>query len=84
MTQVGRGEHFRGASWIERGVERLRGGRTRTAPPALRRLHEFVLDLLPGDHLVDHRVEAVGLRLVTGTRLGGFDLVVVSLLANAP
>lgn len=52
MTQVGRGEHFRGASWIERGVERLRGGRTRTAPPALRRLHEFVLDLLPGDHLV--------------------------------
>lgn len=52
MSQVGRGEHFRGASWIERGVERLRGGRTRTAPPALRRLHEFVLDLLPGDHLV--------------------------------
>lgn len=52
MSQVGRGEHFRGASWIERGVERLRGGRTRLAPPALRRLHEFVLDLLPGDHLI--------------------------------
>jgi FkbM family methyltransferase len=52
VTQVGRGEHFRGASWIERGVERLRGGRTRFAPPALRRLHELVLDLLPGDHLV--------------------------------
>ena len=28
-------------------------------------------------------VLVVGLRLVTGTRLGGFDLVVVSLLANA-
>lgn len=52
MTQVGRGEHFRAASWLERGVERLRGGRTRFAPPALRRLHEFVLDLIPGDHLV--------------------------------
>ena len=52
MTHVGRGEHFRAASWIERGVERLRGGRARFAPPALRRLHEFVLDLLPGDHLV--------------------------------
>lgn len=52
MTQVGRGEHFRGASWIERGVERLRGRRTRLAPPALRRLHELVLDILPGDHLV--------------------------------
>jgi FkbM family methyltransferase len=52
VTHVGRGEHFRAASWIERGVERWRGGRTRRAPPALRRLHEIVLDLLPGDHLV--------------------------------
>jgi len=52
VTHVGRGEHFRAASWLERGVERLRGGRRRFAPPALRRLHEFVLDLIPGDHLV--------------------------------
>jgi FkbM family methyltransferase len=52
VTHVGRGRHFRAASWIERGVERLRGGHRRGAPPALRRLHEFVLDRLPGDHLV--------------------------------
>ena len=50
--QVGRGEHFRAASWLERGIERIRGARTRPAPAALRRLHELVLDLLPGDHLV--------------------------------
>lgn len=52
MTHVGRGEHFRQASWIERNVERLRSGRGRYAPPVFRRLHEIVLDLLPGDHLV--------------------------------
>jgi FkbM family methyltransferase len=51
-TQVGRGEHFREASWLERGIARLRGARTRPAPAVLRRLHEVVLDLLPGDHLV--------------------------------
>jgi FkbM family methyltransferase len=51
-VQVGRGEHFRDASWLERGIRRLRGRRTRSAPAALRRLHEIVLDLLPGDHLV--------------------------------
>lgn len=50
--QAGRGEHFREASWLERGVERFRGGRTRRAPAPLRRLHEMVLALLPGDHLV--------------------------------
>ena len=50
--QVGRGEHFREGSWLERGIARLRGARTRPAPAALRRLHELMLDLLPGDHLV--------------------------------
>jgi FkbM family methyltransferase len=51
-THVGRGEHFRSASWLERTVERLRGGGSRRAPPVLRRIHELVLDLMPGDHLV--------------------------------
>jgi FkbM family methyltransferase len=51
-VQVGRGEHFRSASWLERSIERWRGGRPRRAPAALRRLHEIVLDLMPGDHLV--------------------------------
>lgn len=50
--QVGRGEHFRTASWLERAVRRLRGPRARPAPSALRRLHEQVLSLMPGDHLV--------------------------------
>jgi len=50
--QVGRGEHYRDASWLERGIARVRGARTGPAPAALRRLHELLLDLLPGDHLV--------------------------------
>ena len=50
--QVGRGEHYREGSWLERGIERMRGARTQPAPAALRRLHELLLDLLPGDHLV--------------------------------
>ena len=50
--QVGRGEHYREGSWLERGIERMRGARTRPAPAALRRLHELLLELLPGDHLV--------------------------------
>lgn len=51
-THVGRGEHFRSASWLERTVERLRGGGSRQAPAALRRIHERLLDVMPGDHLV--------------------------------
>ena len=51
-TRVGSGRHFRSASWLERGVEWLRRGGARKAPPILRRLHEFVLDALPGEHLV--------------------------------
>jgi FkbM family methyltransferase len=50
--QVGRGEHFRSSSWIERGIRRLRGRQARPAPAALRRLHDLVLNLIPGDHLV--------------------------------
>ncbi len=50
--QVGRGEHFRSASWIERGIRRLRGRHAGPAPAALRRLHDLVLNLIPGDHLV--------------------------------
>jgi hypothetical protein len=50
--RVGRGQHFRAASWLERSVERLRGRRPRQAPPMLRRLHEMLLDLWPGEHLV--------------------------------
>lgn len=73
MTQVGRGEHFRGASWIERGVERLRGGRTGVAPPALRRLHELVLDLLPGDHLVSTLPGGERIRLCAKYRQLGWN-----------
>ncbi len=51
MTTVGRGEHFRTASWLERAASRLGGG-SRPAPRLLKRAHEFVLDHLPGDHLV--------------------------------
>ncbi len=51
-VHVGRGEHFREASWLERGIARLRGRRRRMAPAPLRRLHEIVLNLLPGEHLV--------------------------------
>jgi len=49
---VGSGEHFRRESWIERSVARLRGAGRRQAPRALRRVHEWVLDHLPGDHLI--------------------------------
>jgi FkbM family methyltransferase len=52
VTAVGRGETFRTASWLERATARLRGDRRRTAPRFFRRAHEFVLDRLPGDHLV--------------------------------
>jgi FkbM family methyltransferase len=52
MPSVGRGEHFRNASWLERVAGRVSARRMRPAPHALRRLHEFVLDRLPGDHLV--------------------------------
>jgi FkbM family methyltransferase len=51
-VRTGRGDHFRAASWLERSVARLRGGRRRAAPRVLRRLHEILLDHLPGDHLV--------------------------------
>jgi FkbM family methyltransferase len=51
-TVIGRAERFRRGSWLERGVDRLRGSRRVAAPPVLRRLHEAVLDRLPGDHLV--------------------------------
>jgi FkbM family methyltransferase len=52
VTTVGRGEHFRAGGWFERATERLRGDRRRPAPKLLKRAHEFVLDHLPGDHLV--------------------------------
>ena len=51
-VRTGRGDRFRTASWLERGVARVRGGRRGPAPRVLRRLHEIVLDHLPGDHLV--------------------------------
>ena len=50
--QVGRGERFRTASWIERGIRRLRGRQAAPAPAALRRMYDLVLTLIPGDHLV--------------------------------
>ena len=52
MTTVGRGEAFRDVGWFERATARLRGDRRRPAPRLLKRAHEFVLDHLPGDHLV--------------------------------
>jgi len=48
----GQGVHYRRGSALERVVEWARGGRRRQAPASLRRLHEFILDRLPGDHLV--------------------------------
>ena len=50
MTTIGRGEPFRDAGWFERATSRLRG--KRQAPALVKRVHEFVLDRLPGDHLV--------------------------------
>jgi FkbM family methyltransferase len=52
VTTVGRGERFRTASWFERTASRLGGRGARPAPAILKRAHEFVLDHLPGDHLV--------------------------------
>jgi FkbM family methyltransferase len=52
VTTVGHGEHFRAEGWFERVTARLRGDRRRPAPALLKRAHEFVLDHLPGDHLV--------------------------------
>jgi FkbM family methyltransferase len=52
VTTIGRGEHFRTASWFERTASRLVGRGARPAPALLKRAHEFVLDRLPGDHLV--------------------------------
>jgi FkbM family methyltransferase len=52
VTTVGRGEHFRTEGWFERATARLRRDRSRPAPALLKRAHEFVLDHLPGDHLV--------------------------------
>lgn len=50
--RVGEAERFRSGSWLERTVDRLRGGRATAAPPILRRAYEGLLDRLPGDHLV--------------------------------
>src|ERR1043166_5524486 len=52
MTTVGRGERFRTGGWFERAAARFRGNRRTAAPRLLKRAHEFVLDRLPGDHLV--------------------------------
>ena len=52
MTTVGRGERFRTEGWFERAAARFRGNRRTAAPRLLKRAHEFVLDRLPGDHLV--------------------------------
>lgn len=50
--RIGDAERFRPGSWLERTVDRLRGGRATAAPPILRRAYEGLLDRLPGDHLV--------------------------------
>jgi FkbM family methyltransferase len=62
-SQVGRADRYRSGSWIERSVGRLRRGNPSTAPPALRRAFEAVLDRLPGDHLVSVLPEGERVRL---------------------
>lgn len=60
---VGRADRYRSRSWIERSVSRLRRGSAASAPPALRRAFEAVLDHLPGDHLVSVLPEGERVRL---------------------
>jgi FkbM family methyltransferase len=62
-THVGGASRFRSGSWLERGVDRWRRGRSSAAPPALRRAFEALLDLLPGDHLVSVMPEGERVRL---------------------
>ena len=62
-SRIGAADRFRPASWLERGVDRWRRGRTSAAPPALRRAFEAVLDHLPGDHLVSVMPEGERVRL---------------------
>lgn len=51
--QLGTGEAFRHATWIERAARRLRGPLERSPLKApLKRAYEAVLDRLPGDRLV--------------------------------
>ena len=72
--RVGRGQQFRAASWLERSVERLRGGRARQAPPILRRLHEMLLDLWPGEHLISTLPGGERVRLSAGCRQLSWNL----------
>ena len=49
---VGEANRFRTASWLERAVDHLRGGRQSPTLPIVKRAFEGLLDHLPGDHLV--------------------------------
>ena len=67
-SHLGRADRYRSASWIERGVGRLRRGGTSAAPPALRRAFEAVLNWLPGEHLVSVLPEGERVRLAARYR----------------
>jgi FkbM family methyltransferase len=69
MIELGRGEAFRNAAWLERTAAALRGPLARSPLRApLKRAYEALLDRLPGDHLVSHFPGGESVRLAAAYR----------------
>lgn len=51
-SRMGEADRFRDASWLERTVAQWRARGGASAPRILKRGYEYVLDRLPGDHLL--------------------------------
>jgi FkbM family methyltransferase len=69
MIELGRGEAFRNAGWVERTAAALRGPWSRSPLAApLKRGYEAILDRLPGDHLLSHFPGGESVRLAAAYR----------------
>jgi FkbM family methyltransferase len=69
MIELGRGEAFRNAAWLERTAAALRRPLARSPlREPLKRAYEALLDHLPGDHLVSHFPGGESVRLAAAYR----------------